>query len=607
MDQLGLDPAEMANSPTAFFERLHEPDREAILAEMLRPAPGRQWERVVAYCRHEGPLRWLLLQARATPGPDDNYFWCGHMVDVTETHRARLDLERTQQLIEAAQQQAGLGVWDFELATGKITWSPEVFAIHGWTRAEEPNFEEFAGLFPAPDFARLQAAVERAIGEGKPYRLDLEVKRASDGQVRHVTVSGGALRNPATGQIDRLFGTMFDIHDRKMVEQTLATARDAAESAARAKSEFLATMSHEIRTPLNGVIATTSLLRNLYSDGPQREYCETIYRSSEVLLAVVNDILDYSKIESGRLTLEQVPFSLEDLVQGAIEMVSPQLRAKKLALLPELPQTPLPPVTGDPHRLRQVLLNLLSNAIKFTAEGWIRVASEVQPVAGGRCRFRLLVEDSGVGIPSDKLVNLFERFSQAESSSSRRFGGSGLGLAICKQLIERMGGRIGVESRMHQGSTFWIELQLPVHDGTLDKPPAVRPTAGFSRPLHILVAEDNRVNQRIARWVLEGAGHTVALAENGRDAVEAAQGSVDLILMDCQMPEMDGYEATRAIRAILGYRLPIIGLTAHALPEDRSLCLAAGMDDYLAKPYRPEELLERIAQWAPEPVPVSLT
>ena len=417
-------------------------------------------------------------------------------------------------------------------------------------------------------------------------------------------------------------GIARDISERKKFEAQLASARDAALDSARLKAEFLANMSHEIRTPMNGIIGMTGVLIDTQLDEVQREATETIRSCGDALLTIINDILDLSKIEAGKMRFETIDFGLRPLLESIMDLVAPAARAKSLELASLIHSEVPDAVRGDPVRIRQVLTNIIANAIKFTASGEVILRVTMDSETDRYALIRMAVRDTGIGIPSEARSRLFQPFAQADGSTTRQYGGTGLGLAISKGLVERMGGEIGVESEPGKGSTFWFTARLEkqpcgrqavVSEGSGEHALACASDAG-SKPVdppqgwgpgrqnaRILLVEDNQVNQRVTLLQLRKLGYTADVVSSGAQALGALErADYDLVLMDCQMPEMDGYDAAREIRKREGNgkRCAIIAITAHALDGDRDRCLAAGMDDYISKPVDMEDLRRVLERWS---------
>lgn len=444
--------------------------------------------------------------------------------------------------------------------------------------------------------------IQFALADGAVSQINEEVFLRADGsellvEYRCTPVSEG-------DEIAGAVVTFQDITERRELALVIAAARESALEAARAKAAFLANMSHEIRTPLSGIVGTANLLLDTNLSDEQRKYLQTLQSSVELLMETVNDILDFSKIEAGRLELEMIDFRLDELVEETIKLFKTSADKRKLGLNYTVADDVPKAFTGDANRLRQVLNNLLSNAIKFTETGEIRL--EISKAREKDAAEVLLFEifDTGIGINETQLERLFQPFTQADASTTRRFGGTGLGLAICREIVEMMGGEIGGESETGKGSRFWFTV--PLVPGSGFQVPSSSKQNGTSNIRHgtlkILIAEDDAVNREITSKMLEHIGYQTDLAENGAEAVRKAnEKDFDLILMDCRMPEIDGFAAAEMIRAgEKAHRPKIIALTAFSARTEREKCFAAGMDDYLQKPITKNDLEKILYQHFPK-------
>jgi signal transduction histidine kinase/CheY-like chemotaxis protein/HPt (histidine-containing phosphotransfer) domain-containing protein len=564
------------------------------------------------------PLRFQVLEAIFLPitiGTIGGVVIFGFLL-LREQRRIELDaaLGRKTEILEATLSTIPDGILVLDADLKLITCNETLFEVL------ELDREAILGTRD-PGKAIREARVRRGdFGPGDPAALlsDWEValrspqSRQYDQQIasgRWIEIRGQNLLRGGRVTVTR------DITSRKEHETALRLAKEEAdharviaEEASRAKSGFLANMSHEIRTPMNGVIGAAHLLLDTPLDGDQRRYLDMIMLSGQHLLSVIEDILDISKLEAGRMVLENIEFSLPDVVGTAVELLRPKAAEKHLGVQTAIDPGLAEQLVGDPTRIRQVLVNLIGNAIKFTDKGNVTIAARSVADGDGASVLRVEVRDTGIGIPADAQTTLFQTFSQADGTITRRFGGTGLGLAISKQLVELMGGTIGVHSRPGEGSTFWFTLPpCRAARGAPEIARAPRPETTLSGH-RVLVAEDVEVNRLIAREVLRRMGCEVEIAEDGARAVEMALATdFDLVLMDIQMPRMDGVEATRRIRAAGGprSRVPIVALTAHAIASEREAYLGAGMDDYLSKPFKPATLREIVERWTRKTGPPS--
>ncbi|MGD9864267.1 MAG: ATP-binding protein [Pseudodonghicola sp.] len=483
---------------------------------------------------------------------------------------------------------------------GQITWVNETFTrITGYT-PEEAIGRQPGALLNATDTSLATVdALHDAIARGVPFRCEIQ-NRTKTGDLIWIETNQVPVIDE-NGAVEMIVAIERDITAAKTQEQEMILARHAAEEGARAKAEFLATMSHEIRTPMNGVIGMADLLAETGLSADQRVYTDTIRSSAQALLTIINDVLDLSRLDARKMTLSPVDFDLKTCVQEPVRLLRPQARGKGLALRLEFDGEGPDRLHGDDSRLRQILINLIGNAIKFTEAGGVTVRVRNRRVAEGT-DLRIEVEDTGIGIAEDKQEHIFERFAQADASTTRQFGGTGLGLTISRMLVEAMGGTISVRSAPGKGACFTVSLHLPVADRLPAEgaaPPALtdEEMKAALRGRRILAAEDAEVNRTLIRKYLSGFDVDLEFAHDGREAVDMAlAGRPDLVLMDMSMPELNGIEATRRIRGETGPQPVIIALTANAFDSDRAACLDAGMDGFLSKPVRRAELLAGMAR-----------
>ena len=507
------------------------------------------------------------------------------------------------------------GMFDWDLETDNVFFDRRYYTMAGYQPNEFPGtFNEWAKRVHPDDLARIRERLDRYLeARDSDYDVEFQFKRKDD---TWMWIRGRAkiVDRNTTGVPRRVVGTHTDVTDRKHVEQELLKAKDEAEAGNKAKSEFLANMSHEIRTPMTAILGFSEILQESTNDPGQLDAIATIMKNGDYLVGIINDILDLSKIEAGQLEVEQVQCSPCHVLSEVASLMRVPAKAKNLPLRIEY-QGPMPEaICSDPTRLRQILINLVGNAIKFTEIGEIRLVARLLNAKGNNPKLEFEVVDSGIGMTEDQIAKLFKPFHQADMSTTRKFGGTGLGLTISKRLTEQLGGDITVRSTPQKGSTFTVTIATGSLDGvrmrdssseaqlsdSTDKKPI---SSSVSLDCRVLLAEDGIDNQRLISLLLQKAGAEVTVAENGKIAHDLALGSqaqtnpFDVILMDMQMPVMDGYETTRKLRAA-GYTGPIIAATAHAMSTDQAECLTAGCNDYLSKPIQRDQLVSLVAKHA---------
>ncbi|MBX9855663.1 MAG: response regulator [Gemmatimonadaceae bacterium] len=604
------------------FLRGEESDPE-VVRHLLRavdrgePSRGTLQDR-----RKDGTLHWVDLSIEPLrSGGQVSGFVCVYsdISDLVSTQQAltreREALANTTAQLKEALAVARLGSWSLDLATNHVDWSPETYVLFGRDpQLGPPPREQVAQLYAPEDSARLREAAVAAYTEGRAYSLVVRTA-GHNPDVRWIRAEGRARYAP-DGSIVGLIGTAVDVTESIEREEALRLAQAHAEAANRSKSEFLANMSHEIRTPLTAILGYTDLLRDDVresgADCEQLAALDTIRRAGEHLLSVINDILDISKIEAGRMAVEAVPVELPAVLLDVESLMRARAEQKGVSLECRL-TAPIPvQVHSDPTRLRQVLMNLVGNAVKFTDRGRVLLEAGVEQSDAGPLLV-LSVDDTGPGMTEDQVAQLFQAFTQVDSSMTRRHGGTGLGLTISRRLAQLMGGEVELaQTAVGRGSRFEVRLPLRVVD---DSPHITQITARRLTPAavpatvtlrgHILLAEDGEDNQRLIAILLRAAGAEVTIVRNGREALEAldwaraAGAPFDVLLTDMQMPEMDGYTLARTLRSA-GDRIPVIALTAHAMAEDRQRCIDAGCDDYASKPIDRTALLATLARWLPD-------
>jgi len=518
----------------------------------------------------------------------------GIFQDITERIQAQKILEDSRKVLAETESLGKVGGWEFNIDTGKQTWSKGVYDIHEVDYGYDPTVSTGIDFYTRESRSIIAAAVKQAVAQGEPFDVELEIKTAK-GNLRKVHVIGKAdLENR------RVHGFFQDITERKLNELALLAATQATEAASRAKGLFLAKMSHELRTPMTAIIGFGELLEDADLSPEHKRYLAAINTSGNTLSSLIDDVLDLSKVDAGELAVKSKEFRLHELITTLVATQEQQIARKSLSFKISIDSDVPDSLIGDPQRIQQVLLNLLGNAIKFTEKGDIGIAVSVVEENNLRVLLNFAVRDTGIGISADRLGYIFEPFAQALGSSHDNYGGSGLGLTISRSLAGLMGGTVSVESQEGIGSTFYLLLPLQKKDNNLSEKllPQREASLWCGPVLNILLAEDNPINSHFIKTVLKDMGHAVSVAENGKVALDTLKvNTFDLVLMDIQMPVVNGVDVLSVIREmeqLNGKHLTVIALTAYALIGDKDKYLNMGFDGYLSKPFKTKELIDEM-------------
>jgi PAS domain S-box-containing protein len=526
----------------------------------------------------------------------------GYGMNITERKRIEDELKKSEELYRLIIEATNDGIWDWDIKSDHVFFNKRLIQMFGYEEHEfESHVSMWGKIMHQEDFQVAQEILKSHFENDTPFLYKLRFFH-KEGYIKWIMCRGFALRDE-NGKPYRMLGSYIDVTDAKITEETLMKAKEAAEEAGRSKETFLANMSHEIRTPLNGIIGMANLLNKTELTGSQSEYLHAIKYSADNLLVIINDVLDLAKIEAGKLTLESIDFDLTEIAQNALKSLTYKAEDKGIQLIGNFPEDCFL-VKGDPYRLTQILTNLLNNAIKFTTNGKVELSVNAKKMQD-KIEVLIWVKDTGIGIHRYKIDSIFDSFTQAQSDTTRKFGGTGLGLAICKNLVEMQGGTIDVASEFGKGSVFTFNIAYKV--GKLESKSKLpeNKSVEFKKIKHvkILLAEDNEINQFLACELLKSWGMEVDTAKNGLEAIEKwAKNEYDLILMDIQMPELGGVEATIEIRnrQLSKSNVPIIALTANALKGQKERFMSFGMNDYLSKPFNETELYNKIVSLLPE-------
>ncbi|MBC6612955.1 PAS domain-containing protein [Hymenobacter sp. BT507] len=590
IELVGLAEAEVAPEDLAIWREL-----QRVVQDDLQIITTEQEQTVeVSVTLRNGEIRWLRSVKRPLRRADGTVSVLGVSTDITEARTARETLIRSEKQYRDLMQFSQALICTHDLQGRILTINPTAAAVVGYP-AEEIIGQSLHLVSPAELHADMGAYLTTIAQQRELGGVMTLVSRTGE---RRFILYNNSLVDEA-GQEPYVIAYGQDVTDRILMEKELKRAKEAAEESAQAKENFLANMSHEIRTPINGILGMAGLLAKTELQEAQRNHLNIIQSSGRHLLAVINDVLDIAKIESGQLHLEEIPFDIIESIRGAAQTLAYKAEEKRIRFFIEPPTLPEPVVIGDPFRLNQVLLNLLSNAIKFTDRGFVELTGRVLHDSPEKLSIEFQVTDTGIGIPAEKQEAIFESFRQAYTDTTRRFGGTGLGLTISRRLSEQLGGRLWVESTPGRGSTFFLVLTLPKAQQTALAAEPALPDYATLRGTRVLLVEDHPVNQQLALLILQGWGFEVDAADSGPEALALLdQHMYDVVLMDIQMPGMSGLDATRLLRQHadpLKAVLPVIALTANAMRSDHEVYQKAGINDYLLKPFEERDLFLKIA------------
>lgn len=593
---------ELMDNKAGLLDRVH-PDDLHVVVEQIDFHLDAQWPINVdfRFKSSSGDYIWLTMTGRSntSSATQPATHLVGSFRDISAQKRIEQTVFQRESLIEQIFDALPISIYVKDAHGCYRFFSKQAEALTGVNRIKaigRTDFEIFSS-----ETAKYNVQLDAQVRNAGKLLVSEESRIVGDRQYFLMSGRGPVLiQNLDQTSTTWLLGFELDITERHQMEEALRLAKDDAEAATKAKSEFLSVMSHEIRTPLNAVIGTSSLLLDSDMSEEKKQQMQMIKRSGEHLLYLINDILDFNKLDSGSIELEDRAFSLQEQIDTVVSILAPEARIKAVHFSQQIAPDTVNFMWGDEARLRQVLLNLIGNSIKFTEQGSVTLKVSPSQTQTDASRFEII--DTGIGIDKKNIAKLFSEFMQADTSTTRKYGGTGLGLAICKKLVEAMKGRIGVDSELGKGSCFWFEIPTPRAMEHEVKAENLEQDFDEQQPLTILVAEDSLSNQMLIRAVLAKLGHQAVLANNGKEAVmQLAASDFDLVLMDMQMPELDGLEATRMIRSQADKQkssIPIIALTANALAGDRARVLDAGMNDYLTKPIDVHALKRALWKWS---------